>query len=206
MENLRVYCADVGSIKRKKFGWARNISSPSKLELCSDIESFAHEITSELNAGFPVAVGFECPLFVPIREDPQKVLDGRNGDGNRSWSAAAGTAAIAAGMVELIWVLREIRSGLNRDISAFLDWSRFQQANQGLFIWEAFVSGKAKGESHCEDAAIAVATFCAALPDPTTHNDVHENNVFSLAGSALLRAGWSDDPDLLKKPCLVIKV
>jgi hypothetical protein len=200
MKGLKVYCADVGSIKTGKFGWAGSENSYG-----SDIEQFAQRITEELRQGLPVAVGFECPLFVPVKDEPARLLEARKIDGSRPWSAGAGTASLAAGLVEVIWTLRAVKQGISGQCQAYLDWAQFQAAGKGLFLWEAFVSGKAKGKDHIQDAAKAIRAFCLALPDPRNNNTIHEDNVFSLAGAALLWSGWSEDTGILKTPCLVIK-
>ena len=87
----------------------------------------------------------------------------------------------------------------------YVDWTDFLDAGTGIFPVEAFVTGKAKGDTHVDDAAAAVSTFCRALPDPTMSNSVSEQSVFSLIGAAAVWAGLSDDPGLLGVPCLVLR-
>jgi hypothetical protein len=69
----------------------------------------------------------------------------------------------------------------------------------------AFVTDKAKAATHVDDATIAVACFCAALPDPARQNAVLAERPLSLIGTAAVWAGWSDDLELLRAPCLVLK-
>jgi hypothetical protein len=38
-------------------------------------------IAADLNAGHHVALGFECPLFVPVSEDPNGLTSARPGEG-----------------------------------------------------------------------------------------------------------------------------
>ncbi len=82
---------------------------------------------------------------------------------------------------------------LKATVSPFLDWEAFTQAPLGLFLWEAFVTGHAKGETHTADAEIAVRCFTRHLPDITAANAIEETSVYSLIGAALLRTGWSTD-------------
>ena len=90
--------------------------------------------------------------------------------------------------------------------TGFLAWPLFQFAADGLLIWEAFVTGSAKSPSHCGDATVAVRAFAAALPNAQAANRINElRPVFSIAGAALLRAGWSNDLGLPSTPSLVIK-
>jgi hypothetical protein len=129
----------------------------------------------------------------------------RTGEGNRSWSAGAGCGALATGLVEVSWLLEKIRANTPKSAAAFLDWKAFENSDRGLFLWEACVSGKAKGSGHAHDAEIAVQTFRAALPNPELANAISEQNVLSLVGASMVRAGWSANVQHLSEPCLVIK-
>jgi uracil-DNA glycosylase len=102
------------------------------------------------------------------------------------------------------WVLREVFRRAP-DTVAFLDWSAFNDAGHGLFLWEAFVSDRAKTTTHIDDAAVAVAAFWEALPNVATANAVSGEHPLSLLGAALLWSGWSQDIALLRSPCVVIK-
>lgn len=88
-----------------------------------------------MGAGVKVARGFECPLWVPVPDDPSGLTAGRAADGNRAWSAGAGASALAAGLTETAWILRQISLGL-RDRraslpSAYLEWREFARADTG---------------------------------------------------------------------------
>mgnify|MGYP000265226483 CR=1 FL=1 len=207
MQQLAVYCADIGSIKQGNFGWAREEVPAGGIERHrggTEILGLVDAVAQDLGAGVPVALGFECPLFVPVPEDPSSLGAARPGEGTRPWSAGAGTGALATGLVQAAWVLFALR---NRGPSerVFLDWTAFEAAGAGLFLWEAFVTGKAKAVTHVDDATIAVACFTAALPDPARANAVIAERPLSLVGAAALWAAWSDEIELLRKPCLVLK-
>jgi hypothetical protein len=203
MNNLAIFCADVGSIKNGNFGWAATL--PGSIELTgTDIGEFASEIAKQVKRGSKVAIGYECPLFVPVRKDPVLVNSSRNGEGSRSWSAGAGTGALATGLVEVIWVFNKLAELLEKKPAITFDWEEFK-AKESIFLWEAFVTSTSKGKDHADDAKIALATFMSAMPDPRTINAINETEVFSLAGAAILRTGWSDNISLLHQPCLVIK-
>ena len=94
INNLSVFCADIGSIKAKKFDWAAVLASEESIS-GSSIEELAARIADEISSNRKVAIGFECPLFVPVRSDAVRVNAARAGEGNRSWSAGAGTGALA---------------------------------------------------------------------------------------------------------------
>jgi hypothetical protein len=204
MENIAIFCADVGSIKAKKFGWAADTPDQNDILMGTDIEAFANLISSSISNGSKVAIGFECPLFVPMRSDPLLVNSARNGEGNRSWSAGAGTGALATGLVEVLWVLKRVAALQGQPPKAELSWPTFINSHS-VFLWEAFVTSGAKGSGHAEDAAIAIECFKAALPNLGDANAIEESSVLSLVGAAALRAGWADDINMLSAPCLVIK-
>lgn len=70
MENLAIFCADVGSIKAKSFGWAAVLPDSEEHILGTDIEEFTSHICQSIKLKHKVALGFECPLFVPMRSEP----------------------------------------------------------------------------------------------------------------------------------------
>jgi hypothetical protein len=201
MENLMVLCADVGSVKRDHFAWYDS-AGPSGTSLLSLAERTAELV----NEGAAVALGFECPLFIPVADDEMKVTAARSFEGQRPWSAAAGCAALATGVAELTWVLAAARRRVPGPAEAFLSLRRFLQARSGLFVWEAFVSAGGKRSNHLADAMAAVEAFEKALPGLRSGNAVlRTSQVVSLAAAALLRTGWSSDVGLLGEPCLVVK-
>ena len=204
MNNLSLFCADIGSIKQNKFGWAASYPDGSWLS-GNNIEEFAENIAEQIKASSKVAVGFECPLFVPVRSDPISVNSARNGEGNRSWSAGAGTGALATGLVEVLWVMNAVSNILGYCPKATFSWPSFLR-NESVFIWEAFVTSTAKGTGHAHDAQIAISRFKEALPNPEERNAIQEEEVFSLVGSVALRAGWASDVNVVSEQCLVIKV
>lgn len=199
-----VYCADVGSTRTGAFAWACGRPGEVAVPGGSQIEDLAERITRDLQGGAAVALGFECPLFVPVPSDPLRLGAARDGEGSRSWSAAAGAAALATGLAQVTWVLEAIRRNLSGDVPVYLQWDCFPPDRPGLLLWEAFVSGREKTESHLGDAQRAVSLFLEAWPDLARANRVSEGPVFSLVGAALLRAGWTNDVSLLGVPCLVV--
>jgi hypothetical protein len=110
---------------------------------------------------------------------------------------------LATGIVQAAWMLAELRTR-RPDDSLYLEWEAFQDARRGLFLWEAFVTDKAKADSHVDDATVAVACFSAALPDPRTASVVTAERPLSLVGAAALWSDWSDALELLDTPCLVL--
>lgn len=200
-----IYCVDIGSVPRGRFGWARAIEGQGHLALGTSPDELVQAISQDLRNDIPVTLGLECPLFVPIRESANDLTRARNGEGQRPWSAGAGAGVLATGLTETVWILQQVRAKTPSETKAFLDWPTFDRTQKGLFVWEAFVSGQAKAGGHAEDAAVAVRAFMKYLPQLLEANAIHEQVVYSLIGAALLRTGWSQDLSLLGQPALVIK-
>lgn len=201
---LVIACADVGSIPNGRFGWAEYHVSANVQWWGTDIHHLRDRLAIHLNAGCSVALGFECPLFIPAGTTAAETTRGRQGEGNRPWSAGAGSGAMATGLSQSLWLLSELRR-LAPSAQAFLDWKSFVAATGGLFVWEAFVSGTSKGSSHAHDAELANVAFAASLPDPDACSAVRAPHVLSLAAAVLLHSGWSTDTELLRKSVVVIK-
>jgi alkylated DNA nucleotide flippase Atl1 len=204
-----IYAADIGSIVSGNFGWARldprqgsaQVERSNGIEIAELVDEVAQDLQHRRRG---VALGFECPLFVPVPEDPFLLAAARPGEGNRPFSGGPGTAALVTGLVQTAWILRSLRQRCPQ-VVAFLDWDEFTSAERGLFLWEAFVTGKAKAATHIDDALVAATTFSAALPNPPDANAVEAESPFSLIGAALLWSGWSQETALLREPCLVVK-
>jgi hypothetical protein len=197
MHGLVVFCADVGSVRAGNFGWARTEPRDAVAEY--DSSSPVHlvaAVVDELQAGRPVALGFECPLFVPVPASAAALGAGRGGEGNRPWSAGAGVGTLATGLVQAAWVVTAIRTRCPDD-ALHLEWPAFAAASRGLLLWEAFVSATAKGKTHVDDAAIAVAAFSGLLPDHVAGSPITAERPLSLAGAVALWSGWLQDPQVL---------
>lgn len=199
-----IYCADVGSIAKGNFGWACQAPDSPTYESGTSIDEFAARVSATLEAGAPVALGFECPLFVPLPSEPSELTRARRGEGSRPWSAGAGCGALAVGLTESAWVLARIHAHVTPEPPLFVSWSAFQTAERGILLWEAFVSGAAKAASHEGDALLAVRAFSAAIGSSGPTSVISEAQVFSLIAAAALRAGWSSAAALIEEPCLVV--
>lgn len=153
-----IYCADIGSVANRRFGWARTEAAGHEIERHrggTEIDELVDAVSADLIAGRTVALGFECPLYLPVPEQALQLGRARAGEGNRSWSAGAGAGALATGAVQVAWTLRELRRRVPRT-PALLEWRAFVRAGRGLFLWEAFVTDRAKAATHVDDATVAV--------------------------------------------------
>jgi len=201
--NITVACADIGSVSSGKFGWALQdgLDSLEELPERNSLEDFADAVIERLKEGRSVALGFECPLFIPVRKKPEKLTSAREGEGNRPWSAGAGSGSLVTGLAETLWVFSRIREYMSSEPPVTTEWDEFQYMDGGLLLWEAFISADDKVGSHHGDAGAAVESFCKDLPP---EDMIDEENVFSLVGASLLRAGWDVDRDILSVPTLVV--
>ncbi len=166
-----------------------------------------------------MSLGFECPLYVPVPEPCEKLGCGREVDGNRPFSAGAGAASLVTGLVQLCWVLRDVRRQVREIIRPTLCYEEFDSGEANFFLWEAFVSGTAKKESHLADARAALEAYQRRCGQPDSMPDSLEapsgeapsggapssHRTCSLMGAALLWAGLTDDPAILHRPCCVVK-
>ena len=190
-------------MQKGNFGWA-SLPTVADEDQASP-RSLARFVTGSLKANLKVALGFECPLWVPVADEPQDLTRARRGEGNRAWSASAGARSLATGLTEVTWILDQIRQEAPH-VEAFLDWEDFDQAKSGLFIWEALVTADAKQGSHQSDAQAAVDAFKDSLPDPRSKNAIiSKHRTRSLIGGALLWTGWTEDLNTIREPCIVIK-
>lgn len=207
---IPVFCADIGSVRQDNFGWFGLLPSlgRSPMEISgSDIRDFAATLASAIREHGKASVGFECPLFIPLPENPDDLTSARPGEGTKPWSVMSGPVVLSMGLNKCAWVFGKVFEQIKEPLRVTFDWEEFVQERMDLHIWEAFVSGKDKTGTHKGDAELAVRKFMNSLPSPETANAIDMGNtpVFSLAGAALLRSGLSTNIELLEKKCLVIK-
>ena len=206
-DDLQVFCADVGSIARDNFAWARRIPSSGDEELHrpGSIESLAASVVDILRRGEPVALGFEAPMFLPVPVNPEQLGKARPYDApSPSWSSNVGASALATGMVQIPWTLRFIHDRLS-DLRVHVQWPPFAEHRDGLLLWEAFVSGPAKGDTHEEDARSGVQAFCEQLPSPGDPSATETERPFSVLAAAAIWAGFDLPIENLHRECLLVR-
>lgn len=200
---IAVGVIDVGSPKSGKLGWA--ILEPGAAPVTGgDLDAFITQ-AGALAGKWPLAIGFEAPLFIPTRAKALDVLTSRHGEGSRPWSAGAGAAVTTAALAITTYTLTGLRA-LTPQATASTDWTRLPRASGDVLFFEAFVTGLAKGTDHAHDALIAAEAARELLCGGRAYGSaIGDTDVFSLLGASLLRSGWSTDLSLLSSPCLVVK-
>lgn len=211
------YCVDIGSEKNKNFAWVRRktgIDFPGKT-----LNGLLKDLWESLQSDSIVTIGFECPLFFYMNSDSDNVTSQRPGEGNRPWSAGAGAQVTVTGVAQITWLFSQLRQKIDRgsstDFPSFHllnDWDKLKNATSGLFIWEAFISGKDKPleknkevikNDHIEDCKIALDKFEEKLNSPIELRYA-DKEVFSIIGAVLLRTGWTADVNVLNQACFVV--
>lgn len=217
LARIHVFGVDVGSVRRRGgFSWStadalqRGQDDPSQL---GDV------VVAALNRGDRVALVFECPLSVPV---PQPSGAGwadlgraRTGEGNRSWSAGAGTGALATGLVQLTWLLHYLRHHAAGEVRVTTQVAALLSGQANLIVAEAMVTSDGKPEpvdglqDHAD--ALAAARRFEELLEAATHgegaNDVtcDPQQPLNLAATAALHAGILINADELQQDVLVAK-
>lgn len=209
-----IYACDVGSTlqqgrKAPAFAWARLLPNEGSKSVqgSSDIQQLVKRLELDIEEGHSIALGFEAPLFIPVPEDWKGLSKGREGDGNRPWSASSGAYVTTLGIHQSAWILKRLHESSFGKCDFTLDWQRWWPPSGHrpvLFCWEAFVSGGAHSE-HLRDAATAVAFFSDNEEDLQRANAVRAENAISLIWTVALWSGWTNDLHYLHKSTLVLK-
>ena len=87
---MNVAVIDIGSPQRNNIGWA--IVGPlarTGTDLDTGIEAFVEAVGAA-----PLALGFEAPMFVPMRDRPNDLTRARNSERNQAFSANVGATAL----------------------------------------------------------------------------------------------------------------
>jgi len=119
-------------------------------------------------------------------------------------SSQVGASVLATAMVQVPWILDYICRHVG-EVQVRLSWEAFVPAQSGLLLWEAFVSGPAKGKTHEEDARNGVRAFCDQLPTPGDDTAAETPRPFSLLAAAAVWAGCVLPLADLRLPCVLVR-
>jgi len=205
---------DVGSPKRGNVGWA--ILDGENRKTGRELDCFTQILASHLRAGDRLALGFECPLYVPRRADVFAMTDRRLGEEGLNWCGGPGSSVLATGLVQVNWVLTQLATAVPT-ATATTRWNEFCRGKSRIFCWEAFITSRAGvvissdllggSTSHEGDAlAGAIAFTGIAVCGDSIPTDLREEVALSLIGLHLLQTGLSRDMSLMSECCTVLKV
>jgi hypothetical protein len=208
-----VGCLDVGSVKRNAVGWAvlgsRRIHG-------NDLHAFVNALCVEIDMNRRLALGFECPLYVPRRNDPINLTSKREGEIGVNWCGGPGGAVLATGLVQARWVLDRLAER-HRELRGTTRWAEFSEGKAELLIWEAFVTSKAgprvslakfprsRGRDHERDA-LAGALVCESRINSVglITSDLGSEDSSSLVALHLIASGLAIDLGLVGEQCTVV--
>jgi hypothetical protein len=204
---MMIFGVDVGSVRTERFAWA--CSDPADAAAHGDgrnPSTLADTIREQLDKGELVALGFECPLVLPVPELSDSLGAARVGEGNRPWAAGAGAGSMATGLVQLCWTLAQLVPA-----KATTQPSKWNPETP-LLLWEAFVSGPQKKDrddvtGHLSDARSAVEAFVHRLDNLSHQSQIHtgDHRPLNLAAVAAMHAGLEIDAAEIALPLMVAK-
>ena len=214
-EQPLVVCVDVGSIRRGRFAWACDDGEVSDSD-SKCIKALVDCLKATLSAGRSVALGFEAPLSFPDHDKPRLLGKARPEDGARPWSAGAGATVLPTALAQLRWILRELQPTLEKErVSVTFTASDLRSPMPVLMIWEAMVTGDAKGagkttgpddaDSHFHDARCAANAFARCLgKDDLPPPELERVSLAGMLVDALKLPGQTDlawiGPPIVKPP------
>lgn len=211
-----VACLDVGSPKSGNVGWA--VLHCGEKKFGRHLPQFIDQLVLHLEMGRTAAIGFECPLYIPKRDDPMEMTSARLGEVGVNWCGGPGGSVLATGLVQVHWVLRHLAQRVFQ-LAASTRWQDFCYRNVQLFIWEAFITStggvtvseglpdKNAASDHERDAICGAMAFAALSKKQTAvTSDLRQEPAISLVGMHMLNTGLATDWGLLNETCVVLKV
>jgi hypothetical protein len=165
--------------------------------------------------GAQAALLLEAPMSVPVPGGQPGAWRGlgkaRHGERNRPWSAGAGTGALATGLAQGAWMLRQI-AATAPGLAVTTQAGAWQPGGAQLLLAEAFITAAGKPEplpagQHAADAAAAGLALLDLLDSPATlASSVYcsPQGSFSLLAAMALWAGLRINPAELQAEVLVV--
>jgi len=177
-------------------------------------ESAVSALVPGLLAGAQAALLLQAPTSVPVpggQPDAWRGLGKARGERNRPWSAGAGAGALATGLAQGAWMLRELAvtvPGLTTTTQA----ETWRRGDAQLLLAEAFITGSGKPEPlpAVQDAADAIAAGLALVEILDSSAPLVSSvccsprDPFNLRAAMALWARLRIDPDELRAEALVV--
>jgi hypothetical protein len=150
----RVVAVDIGSVRPpSKFAWAA-FDAPGRelIKAGEDPETAVSMLTPGLMAGAQAALLLEAPMAVPVPGSKPDAWLGlgkaRDGEGNRPWSAGAGAGALATGLAQGAWMLRQFAVTV-AELTATTQPGSWRRGDAQLLLAEAFITAAGKPGPAC---------------------------------------------------------
>lgn len=166
------YCVDVGSVAGGNFAWARVTDDVCGAEAVHELGGshavieLRERLRADLNnAQHAVSIGFESPLFVPLRDTPTRLTSARGTFEHSSFAGGPGSAVLVTGLVQIAFLLE----GLGDRVTT--SRTEFDKDRAGrLLVWEAFVSGATEPAPICVGGDHSVHACDAILAATAAHD------------------------------------
>ena len=143
---IRVMAVDIGSVgSSSKFAWAAfDVPGRDLIAGGADPETaVSAQADDSLLAGARAALLLEAPMSVPVPGSQpgawRRLGKARDGEGNRPWSAGAGAAALATGLAQGAWMLRQLAVTVP-GLAATTQPQFWQRGSAQLLLAEAFIT------------------------------------------------------------------
>jgi hypothetical protein len=174
----RVLAVDIGSVASpSKFAWAA-FDAPGRVLVKGgeDPESAVSALVPGLLAGAQAVLLLEAPMSVPVPDGQPGAWHwlgkARSNEGNRPWSAGAGAGALATGLAQGAWMLRQL-ADLVPGMEVTTQFGAWRSGGAQLLLGETFITAAGKPEplavsQHLADAAAAGLALLEMLDSPAT--------------------------------------
>jgi hypothetical protein len=178
-------------------------------------ESAVSALVPGLLAGAQVALLLEAPMSVPVPGGQPDAWRGRGkarrGERNRPWSAGAGAGALATGLAQGAWMLRQLAVTVP-ELTSTTQAETWRRGDAQLLLAEAFITASGKPEplpagQHAADAVAAGLALAEVLDSSAplvSSVCCSPRESFSLLAAMALWAGLRIDPGELRAEVLVV--
>jgi hypothetical protein len=213
----RVVAVDIGSVRPpSKFAWAA-FDSPGRdaVDEGTDPQSAVSALVPGLLTGARAALVLEAPMSVPVPGGQpyrwHELGKARRGERDRPWSAGAGAGALATGLAQGGWMLRQLAITVP-ELAATTQPGTWRRGDARLLLAEAFITASGKPEplpagQHAADAVAAGLALMEILDSSapiTSPVCCSPQDPFNLLAAMALWAGLRIDHAELHAEVLVV--
>jgi hypothetical protein len=213
----RVVAVDIGSVRLpSKFARAA-FDAPGRdaVDEGTDPQSVVSALVPGLLTGAQAALVLEAPMSVPVPGGRpgawHELGKARRGERDRPWSAGAGAGALATGLAQGGWMLRQLAVAVP-GLATTTQPGTWRRGDAQLLLAEAFITASGKPEplpagQHAADAVAAGLALMEALDGSTpiaSHVCCSPQDPLNLLAAMALWAGLRIDHAELHAEVLVV--